>query len=89
MCKIGFIKWKWIQRLVYIAFVLSFSHFVYSFNGFFIPLSGGKLFLNLAEVLMLILGLITILLQLAGFVKRIRQKSPEKELLEPSEQIKC
>lgn len=69
----GFYFWKWLQRLVYIAFILSFIHFVFDTNGLFIPLSGGIVFVNLAEVILIVLGALTILLQLIGFVKKLNQ----------------
>ncbi|MCX6803227.1 MAG: ferric reductase-like transmembrane domain-containing protein [Candidatus Diapherotrites archaeon] len=40
----GFSSWKLLQRFVYLAFVLSFIHFINDTNGLFIPLTGGKVF---------------------------------------------
>lgn len=67
----GFYFWKWLQRLVYLAFILSFIHFLQDTNGLFIPVSGGVTFVNLAEVFLIVLGIITIILQIVGFLKKI------------------
>ncbi|MFA5931663.1 MAG: ferric reductase-like transmembrane domain-containing protein [archaeon] len=66
----GFSTWKWLQRLVYVAFILSFLHFMFDTNGLFIALNGGKVFVNLAEASLIALGVITIFMQLIGFVKK-------------------
>jgi len=66
--------WKNVQRLNYLAFVLSFVHFALNSNGIFINVRG-KTFVNLAEVALVLLGIITVLLQLAGFILREKRKS--------------
>jgi len=66
----GFTQWKLLQRFVYLAFVLSFIHFVFDTNGLFIPLAKGIVFVNLAEASLIVFGVITILLQIIGFVKK-------------------
>jgi sulfoxide reductase heme-binding subunit YedZ len=71
----GFSSWKLLQRLVYIAFALSFLHFIFDTKGLFLQLADGRVFVNLAEALLIILGVITIILQLAGFVKKTIQKN--------------
>jgi DMSO/TMAO reductase YedYZ heme-binding membrane subunit len=75
----GFGKWKFVQRFVYLAFILSFLHFVLYTNGLFVPIQNGKIFVNLIEVGLILLGLLTILLQIGGFVKTIYLKSSKKE----------
>ncbi len=67
----GFTQWKLLQRFVYLAFILSFIHFLFDTNGLFIPLSKGVVFVNLAEVLMVLFGILTIILQIFGFLKKI------------------
>ncbi len=67
MKTLGFFNWKLMQRVVYIAFILSFIHFIFNLNGLFIEMQTGGVFLNLAEVVMIIFGLIVILFQVAGF----------------------
>lgn len=69
----GFSKWKLLQRLVYVAFVFSFIHFVFDTNGLFITLAKGVVFVNLAEVGLIVLGVLTILLQIIGFLKKSSQ----------------
>ncbi len=67
----GFSSWKLLQRFVYLAFVLSVLHSIFDTNGLFIPLKDGSAFVNLAEILLILLGIATILLQIAGVVKKI------------------
>jgi len=64
--KMGFSRWKLLQRLSYFAFVLSIYHFYLTANGLFVPL-GSKVFLNLAELALFILAVFTIVLQFMGF----------------------
>ena len=66
--KMGFSRWKLLQRFVYVAFAFSFIHFLLDTNGLFIPFSGGRTFVNLAEVLLIILGIVTIIFQFTGFI---------------------
>ncbi len=76
--KMGFSKWKLLQRFNYIAFILSFVHFVLNLNGYFVLLPSGLVFVNIAEVLLIILGVITIILQIAGFFKKRQQINQSK-----------
>jgi len=71
----GFTSWKLLQRLVYVAFGFSFLHFLFDTNGLFIVLPGGKVFVNLAEIMLILFGLITILMQILGFIKKIIEKN--------------
>ncbi|VVB65373.1 Sulfoxide reductase heme-binding subunit YedZ [Candidatus Gugararchaeum adminiculabundum] len=65
-------NWKNIQRLVYIAFVLSLIHYLLQAKGLFVPV-GGITFVNIAEVFALAIGAATIILQLAGVAKRLEK----------------
>ncbi|MCX8195198.1 MAG: ferric reductase-like transmembrane domain-containing protein [Candidatus Micrarchaeota archaeon] len=64
--KLGAGRWKAIQRLVYVAFALSFAHFLLKANGLF-QADGRPFAPNLAEALLVLLGAITIAAQIAGF----------------------
>jgi DMSO/TMAO reductase YedYZ heme-binding membrane subunit len=59
--------WKSIQRAAYIAFALSFVHFIVKSNGLFAGI-GGSTFVNVSEVAMVILGVATVALQIYGFL---------------------
>ncbi len=63
----GFANWKNLQRFSYLAFALSFLHFLQSANGLFLPLGGGKTFANLGEIFAILSGIAAIALQAAGF----------------------
>jgi len=76
--KMGFPKWKMLQRGAYVAFALSFFHFLLDTNGLFISISGGRIFLNIAEVVMIILGVLTIVLQVMGFLSKRKAKTSAK-----------
>ena len=70
---LSFSKWKLLQRFVYIAFIFSFIHLLLNTNGLFVPFSSEKVFVNLAEVLLILMGFITIILQYTGFIfKKIK-----------------
>jgi DMSO/TMAO reductase YedYZ heme-binding membrane subunit len=72
---LGPVLWKNVQRFNYLAFVFSSVHFILLSNGLFTAVNG-KMFVNIAEVTLLILGLATVALQVAGFIvrrKRMRQ----------------
>ena len=62
--------WKRIHRLNYIIFILAFIHFVWM-SGILLGFDQ----LNIVEFIMMILGIITIILQVSGFVKRKRMSS--------------
>jgi len=81
MKKLGFFKWKAVQRLAYFVFALSLAHFAMEANGLFTGASGGKVFANLAELSMLALALAAILLQFAGFfrMKGLKKTAADKE----------
>ncbi|VVC04531.1 Sulfoxide reductase heme-binding subunit YedZ [Candidatus Bilamarchaeum dharawalense] len=79
---LGPVWWKRIQQFNYLAFILSFVHFVLRANGLFTPI-GTKVFVNLSEVALVLLGVATVGLQIAGFVTR---KNREKILKEKSAQ---
>ncbi len=57
-------NWKNVQRLNYAVFVFAFVHFASNILGF-----------NPIELAMIVLGIATIVLQIAGFVKRTSKKS--------------
>jgi sulfoxide reductase heme-binding subunit YedZ len=59
--------WKTIQRLVYIAFILSLAHFVMKANGINPNSETG---LNIAEIALLTIAAITIIMQIIGFMKK-------------------
>ncbi len=71
--QLGFANWKNIQRASYLVFVLSFIHFVQKANGLFVQTPSGKTFLNIGEALMIVLGVMTIALQIAGYFERKRR----------------
>jgi sulfoxide reductase heme-binding subunit YedZ len=64
--KMGGIPWKTLQRLAYLAFLFSLIHFLLDTNGLFVPVNS-VVFVNLAELLLLLLALATIVLQFAGY----------------------
>jgi DMSO/TMAO reductase YedYZ heme-binding membrane subunit len=68
--KMGFSKWKLLQRFTYIGFILSFAHFLLNLNGYFVLLRTGVVFVNIAEIILILLGIATILIQFAGFFKK-------------------
>ncbi|MDO8647479.1 MAG: ferric reductase-like transmembrane domain-containing protein [Candidatus Diapherotrites archaeon] len=76
--KLGFFKWKTIQRLAYFVFALSLAHFLLSSNGLFVVF-GSKVFVNAAEISMLALAGITIALQVLGFLKTRSLKAKRAE----------
>jgi len=67
--KLGPGEWKTIQRLNYVAFVLSFAHFLLKARGLFVFVNG-KTFVDLAELLAVLAGIATVALQIAGFMVR-------------------
>lgn len=82
---LGFSRWKLIQRTAYIVFALSFFHFVFNANGLFVPLAGGRVFVNLAEIAMILVGILTIVFQLLGFVTMLRTNRKKAEEVCPIE----
>ncbi len=70
--KLGAKRWKFVQYFNYLAFVLSMVHFIG--NGQGIPnMNGIPANIHLAATLLLFLGLLTILVQVAGFLARHRR----------------
>lgn len=70
--KMGMGNWKKLQMLIYPAYLLILAHFILMSNGLFLKIASG-VFVNLAEVAMLILSGATILLQACGYyLKRKR-----------------
>lgn len=67
--KLGMIWWKRIQIFNYLAFILVFVHFIMNANGLFVRTETG-LFINFAEVGLVLLGIVTVGLQIAGFLMR-------------------
>ena len=76
--KIGFKNWKILQRLGYMAFALAFLHFLLKATGLGIR-AGNDTFVNLAEVSMIILGVLTIGLQLAGCLVQNSKKAAQQQ----------
>ncbi len=72
--------WKNVQRFNYLAFVLSFAHFILFSNGLFINVRG-TMFVNLAEAALALLGIVTILLQIAGFITRKKKEAENRAKL--------
>ena len=68
IAKMGMNAWKLVQRFVYLAFALVTVHFVLKANG----LAASNL--NLAEAALLLLAAATVILQAAGFARRMRAK---------------
>jgi DMSO/TMAO reductase YedYZ heme-binding membrane subunit len=65
--------WKRVQMLNYVVFPLAFGHFLLSATGLFVQTAGG-LFVNLAELSALIMGIAVVILQAWGFAARRRRK---------------
>ncbi len=64
------VKWKNLQRLIYIAFPFSFIHFILELDDSYFsqkPLDLENIFYHLPELFAILLGFVTIALQLAGF----------------------
>lgn len=62
---LGSKKWKTVQRLTYIGFILALIHFVLTSN----TLSSG----NLASIFVLIIAILTIILQITGFIIKLKK----------------
>lgn len=60
-------NWKWVQRLSYVVFLLSFVHFLFQAQGLFVK-AGNQVFVNAAEIAMIVLGGITVGVQSIGFL---------------------
>lgn len=78
--RLGPKTWKGVQKLNYIAFVLSFAHFLLAARGLFVPVSN-LVFVNIAEVFAILLGVAVIILQACGFAMR---RANEKKRLNAS-----
>ncbi len=87
VAKLGLAKWKTLHRFVYIAFILIFAHFILKSNGLY-SRGSASVPLNIAEVALVLLGIATVILQVAGFfifskrkaasVQPQNQSSPER-----------
>ncbi|MCL6089156.1 MAG: hypothetical protein M1530_03260 [Candidatus Marsarchaeota archaeon] len=76
--KLGAGLWKNIQRFNYLVFVLVLAHFILQSRG--LPyLSSAQSGLNLAELALLLLGILTVLLQVAGFITMRRRRARSEE----------
>ncbi len=80
--KMGMVKWKLLQYFAYPAFVLIAIHFALKANGL-VAKQGLAQNLNLAEVSLAILAVITVILQLAGFY--LRKKRAQSQAASVSE----
>jgi len=69
--------WKNVQRFNYLAFIFSTVHFVLLANGLFVQVNG-RTFVNIAEAVLLVLGLATAALQVAGFMTRRKRMAQMK-----------
>jgi|WetSurMetagenome_2_1015567.scaffolds.fasta_scaffold55722_3 DMSO/TMAO reductase YedYZ heme-binding membrane subunit len=84
--KMGPALWKNVQRFNYLAFAFSSVHFILLANGLFVQVNG-KTFVNIAEVALLLLGIATIGLQLAGFFSRRKRMAQMKTGAPASESV--
>jgi DMSO/TMAO reductase YedYZ heme-binding membrane subunit len=75
----GFGKWKTLQRLVYVGFVLTLGHFYLSQTGVIVFLGGESVFFNLAEGALWALAMLVIVLQIAGFWVTRKKKRARAE----------
>jgi DMSO/TMAO reductase YedYZ heme-binding membrane subunit len=66
--------WKGIQYFNYLAFVLSFAHFILQATGLFMPVNNTT-FVNIAEVFAVLMGIATVILQFTGFLIRMNRKA--------------
>ena len=74
--KLGAKNWKRMQYFNYLAFVLSLAHFIG--NGQGIPnLHGIPKNIHVVALLLLLLGLLTVLLQVVGFLERHQRRTNE------------
>jgi len=76
--KLGAGTWKNIQRLNYALFILSSAHFILEARGLFASVNG-KVFLDLNELLALMLLIATVLLQIAGYSRKRAQLERKSE----------
>jgi len=65
---LGPVGWKRVQQFNYLAFIFSFVHFIQSATGLF---KNGSL--NLSELALVLLGVVVVILQIAGFMARKRR----------------
>lgn len=78
--------WKNVQRFNYLAFIFSSVHFILLANGLLLQVNG-KTFVNIAEAALLVLGVMTIGLQLAGFFSRRKRMAQMNALAPASESV--
>lgn len=62
---LGSKKWKMVQRLTYIGFIFALIHFILTSS----TLTSG----NLASIFVLIIAILTIILQIAGFIIKLKR----------------
>ena len=74
VAKMGFAKWKTLQRFVYSAYILIFAHFILKANGLF-SRDGKPVALNAAEVALVLLGVAAVALQVAAFFEFRKRKA--------------
>ncbi len=80
--KLGVANWKTLHKFVYLGFALTLAHFLLKSNG--LPFISQKAVgLNIAEAAVLLLGLATIGLQVAGFLAKSK-KSAEAAKQQPA-----
>lgn len=72
---LGSLNWKRLQQLVYIAFLLTFAHFLLKVQTLVVQTISGVTVYNVAQLSLIALGIITIALQLAGAYVRMKRKS--------------
>lgn len=72
--RLGNKNWKNLHRLTYLAFSFSLVHFLLNTNGLFLSVGSQKA-VNFAEMLLLVLAGITVVFQIAGFLKKRQQNS--------------
>ena len=65
--RLGMAKWRMLHAFIYPAFILVFAHFLLQATGLYAK-PGLPAYLNLAEAALLLLGIATIILQIAGFL---------------------
>lgn len=72
--KLGMKNWKRVQYFIYLLFAISFAHFLLKASGpAFLPAPFPAW--NLAEATMVLLGIMAIILQIAGFLERQKRAS--------------
>jgi len=68
-------NWKWLHRLVYLAFLLSLYHGIVQIQKFGLDKAGG---MNLAQVAVLAVAGVAVILQVAGFITQRKRVAAAK-----------